>query len=178
MGYNRKKAGKSDFIHYDKALDNNRKKRGHDSFNIKQYDAMLEEHRDGEEKCSTTEKQLRPTRLDSAPKTTEALLNSAKKRDDSAHNTNTLPINELAEEAQRKRIKGRGDGDGFEKGHFQKYKTESSDLSANNYANLSGIINQIDKMWMAAAWNRMTKDEKTNVKTLIAKRDEIVSKIS
>jgi hypothetical protein len=56
-------------------------------------------------------------------------------------------------------------------------KKESVDLSKQNYGELSGVVNQIDKLWMASSWNRMTSSEKDSVKSLIAKRDKIIKNL-
>jgi len=179
MKFNNKKAQKSTIEHYDKMLDNNRKERSHESADGS-YQKYLDKNRTNEEEKDLWEKTLSKHHSENKdqPRTTEARLNDADKRDDSTHKTNTLPINELAEEAQRARIEARGDGDGFEKDHFQDYKKESFNLSKQNYARLSGIISQIDKLWMASSWKRMTTAEKNDVKALIAKRDQIIKESS
>jgi hypothetical protein len=95
-------------------------------------------------------------------------------RDDRTHNTNTLPINELAEERQRKRMALRGDGDGFEPMHFQEYKKVDLDLTHENFANLAEINDEIDKVYTASAEKRMTTSEKIMVKALKEKRNKII----
>ena len=130
---------------------------------IEQYDALLEKKlkiHHGDEK--------------NIPTVTEARLDDADKRDDRTHKTNTLPINELAEEAQRARIKARGDGDGLEKDHFQEYKKQDLGLMDANFARLSTVNSKIDKLFMSASWNRLTTGEKYQLKKLIAQRDEII----
>jgi hypothetical protein len=178
MKYNHKKIAQNlTYDHQDKALSDARESRGHVETEKLHYDRLLDEGRKNSEPTDIHEKQLSELHNDDGKKLVETMLNDEGKRDDSTWDTNTLPINELAEEAQRARIKERGDGSGFNKSHYQKHKQESKDLSGKNYANLSDVVKQIDKMWMAASWNRMTTSEKKEIETLIAKRDNIITKV-
>lgn len=175
MGYNKKKTAKLNYEHQDKMLDDQRKKRGLDKEKTGPYDRILGETRKNEEILSTVEKQLQKhhKESDKTKKLTEKWFDDESKRDDSTHKTNTLPINELAEEAQRRRMALRGDGDGFVKDHFQDHKKESVGLSEQNYGKLSKVMDEMDKLWMASSWSRLTTSEKKKITALKKERDAI-----
>jgi len=162
---------------YDALLDDSRKKMGHDKPVDGTYQKNLEKSRKDNENKDSYEQKLKSTHKESDQKqrTTEQWLNDENKRSDITHHTNTLPINEMAEESQRARIKARGDGDGFVDGHFQDYKKEDLDLHGK-IQKLTEINQMIDKLWMAAAWGRLTTAEKKQVSSLQKKRDNILEK--
>lgn len=165
----RKKAAKQ----YDVLLDDNRKTQGDNTPKEQTYQSWLGKVRKDDENYDTYEKKLQKTHKEADQKTTEQWLNDENKRNNIANNTNTLPINELAEDAQRARIKARGDGDGFIKDHFQDYKKESFNLD-EKINQLTEINRMIDKLWMAASWGRMTTSERKKISTLQQRRDTIL----
>jgi hypothetical protein len=146
MGYNRKKQAQLKYEHHDKMLEKQREGKGHDEEKAGPYDRILGETRKDEEKVSIHQKQLEKHHREASetPRITEKWFEDENKRDDSTWKTNTLPINELAEEAQRRRMEYRGDGDGFVQDHFQEYKKKSVNLSDENYAKLSGVMDKMD----------------------------------
>jgi len=174
MGFNLKKA-KVEYSHTDALLDEKRKQRGHESPDGGNYEKNLFKNHKDKDETDLWEKSLKKHHKEESdsPRTTEARLEDGDKRDDRTHKTNTLPINELAEEAQRARLKDRGEKTTDET-HFQQYKKENLDLSKANFARLDGINRQIDKLWMASSWSRLTSAEKKKVRTLVEERDNIV----
>lgn len=176
MGFNLKKA-RVEYEHEDALLENNRKDRGHVSPESGTIEKNLDQGHTGEEP-SISEKRLQKHHTEAKDKAavTEARLDREEKRDDRTHHTNTLPINELAEEAQMARLKARGET-GIDKDHFQQYKKEDLGLSKENFARLSrldGINRQIDKLWMASSWDRLTTAEKKSVRMLLAERNKLI----
>lgn len=176
MGYNKKEAQVS-YEHQDKSLDKQRAEKGHNEEKSGSYERILREKRKNSDQLSIHEKQLEKHHKEGkqSPKITEKWFEDEDKRDASAHSTNTLPINELAEEAQRRRIEMRGDGDGFVEDHFQNYKKKDSGLSKENYAKLSGAVNKMDKLWMASSWGRLTTSEKKTITDLKTEINEILN---
>jgi hypothetical protein len=174
MGFNLKQA-KVDYEHQDKMLKDKRDQRGHEPPEDGNYERNLNKNRGEETEASTVEQKLSKLHTEDSdkPKVTEARLDDADKRDDTTHKTNTLPINELAEEAQRARLKDRGEKT-TDKTHFQKHKQEDLNLSNSNFAKLDGINKQIDELWMASSWNRLTTSEKQKVRSLVASRNKII----
>ena len=161
--------------HYDVLLDENRKDRGHDEPAKGTYQSWLRRVRKDDENADSYEKKLQKNHKEATQdqKTTEEWLNDEDKRSNITHKTNTLPINELAEESQRARIKARGDGDGFVSDHFQDYKKESADLSGK-IEKLTEINRMLDKLWMAASWGRLTTAERKQASSLQQERDSIL----
>jgi hypothetical protein len=176
MGYNKRKTARLEYEHHDKMLEKQRAERGHNKEKSGTYNKILDEDRKGSEEISIHQKQLEKHHREASesPRIVEKWFEDENKRDDSTHKTNTLPINELAEEAQRRRMKYRGDGDGFVKDHFQDYKKESKNLFDQNYGKLSGVMSELDKLWMASSWNRLTTSEKKQVTALREERDCLV----
>jgi len=174
MGFNLKKAS-VEYDHQDRMLKEKREQRGHKSPKDGSYERNLSRNRDDKPETSIWEKTLskhHEEENDSA-RVTEARLNDAKKRDDRLHKTNTLPINELAEESQRARLKERGEKT-VDPSHFQRYKKEDLNLSNSNFARIDTINRQIDHIWMASSWDRLTTSEKQKVRVLMASRDGII----
>jgi len=174
MGFNLKKA-KIDYEHQDAMLEEKRDQRGHESPKDGNYERNLNKDRAKEAEPAVFEKTLSKHHKEAGDeaRVTEARLEDGDKRDDRTHKTNTLPINELAEESQRARLKARGEPT-VDKTHFQKYKQEDLGLSKENFAQLDGINREIDKLWMASSWNRLTTKEKQTVRKLVASRDKII----
>lgn len=173
MGFNLKKA-KVEYEHQDAMLEDNREEKGHASPESGTVEKNLEETRK-DDKPSTWEKRLEKHHTESKDKvaTTEARLETEEKRDDRTHKTNTLPINELAEEAQRARLKARGEKT-TDKDHFQQYKKEDIGLSKADFARLDGVNRQIDELWMASSWDRLTTSEKRSMRVLLAERNKMI----
>lgn len=161
--------------HYDARLEDNREARGHDTPAEGTYQKWLGRTRKEDENSDSYEKKLQKTHKEDKQdqKTTEAWLNDEDKRSNITHATNTLPINELAEEAQRARIKARGDGDGLVEDHFQDYKKEDLDLNGK-IKKLTEINRMIDKLWMAASWGRLTTAERKQISSLQQERDVLL----
>jgi len=181
MKFNLKKANKIAYDHTDKGLADQRDDMNHHNTDGEgSYDRLLDENRSNKEIIDITEKQL-GNEDPNADKTIEARMDDKRQllpgnwRDDRTHKTNTLPINELAEERQRKRMKDSGLGDGFETQHFQEYKKENLDLTHANFADLSDVINEIDKVYTATSIGRVTTSEKIKIKALTAKRNKILN---
>lgn len=174
MGFNLKKA-KIEHGHYDDLLDQERDEKGHESPDGGNYDRNLSENRKDKEETDIWEKTLSKhhTEDSDTPRVTEARFEDAEKRDDRTHKTNTLPINELAEEAQRARLKARGES-GVDESHFQQYKKEDLNLSQSNFARLDKINRQMDKLWMSSSWSRLTTAEKRTMRQLMEERNKIV----
>jgi hypothetical protein len=161
--------------HYDAMLNKQREQRGHSSSDNETYQKQLSTVRKDKENADNYEQKLKSTHKEEKQdqRITEQWLNDEDKRSDITHATNTLPINELAEEAQRARIKARGDGDGFVEDHFQDYKKESMDLNGK-IKKLTEINRMIDKLWMASSWGRLTTAEKKKVSSLQKQRDDLL----
>ena len=175
MGFNLKKAKVIEYVHQDELLQNKRDQRGHESPKDGNYERNLEKDRKKEVEPSTIQEKLSEKHSENSDeaRTTERRLEDAEKRDSRTHKTNTLPINELAEEAQRARLKSRGEKT-LDKNHFQQYKKEDLELSSSNFAKLDGINREIDKLWMASSWDRLTTSEKQKMRILMASRNKIV----
>ena len=175
MGFNLKQA-KIEYEHQDEMLKNNREQKGHTPLKDGNYELNLSKNRPEESMPAIWEKNIAKhhTENDDTPRVTEARLEDADKRDNRMHKTNTLPINELAEEAQRARLKERGEKSITDPTHFQRYKQEDIGLSKANFARLDGINRQIDKLWMASSWDRLTTSEKQKMRSLMASRDKII----
>jgi len=169
-------------------LDDQRKKRGHENIEDEgNFDRVLDDERKNDEETELTEKQFKKNKKHkkaSEEKTLEARMDDDRTvlpgnwRDDRTHKTNTLPINELAEEKQRARMKAEGQGDGLIEGHYQSYKKETIGLSDENFATLKEAVDQMDHLWMASSFNRLTTSEKKKVKELQAKRNKLLGKMS
>ena len=180
MKFNIRKAKKDvGYQHYDALLEKNRKEKGHTDNPEGTYEDALKNNRKDKEIVSITEKQLSKhhTEDKKTAKITERWLDDEKKRDDSTHKTNTLPINELAEEAQRKRIKARGDGNGLDKDHFQQYKKEDLGLSEKNFGRISDVNHKLDALLTQYAGKRITNKEKQEIEALQKTRDSIIKEI-
>jgi len=175
MGFNLKKA-KIDREHTDSLLEEKRNKNNHVPPEEGTIEMNLKKNDKSKEDASVLEKRLKKHHAEDKKqaKTIEARMDDEKKRDNRTHKTNTLPINELAEEAQRARLKARGEKDVLDKSHFQNHKKEDLGLSKENFAKLDGINRTIDKLWMASSWNRLTTAEQNTIKKLIKERDNIV----
>ena len=178
MAFNLKKHAQSkiQYEHTDKYLEKNRKDRGHDSDAYKgTYENHLGDTRKDKDQLSITDKQLDIHHENATEdRTIEARMNEANLRDDRTWKTNTLPINELAEEAQRARMDAEGKGDGLIKDHYQQYKKEDLGLSKENFAELKNAIHAIDELWMASSKSRLTTSERKKLKQLTAKRDSLL----
>jgi hypothetical protein len=181
MKFNLKKSSKIAYEQIDRSLEDQRTERGHENLDGEgSYDKALGETRKDKEIESITEKQF-DHKEPEQEKTLEARMDderthfSGNWRDDRTHKTNTLPINELAEERQRKRMELRGDGDGFEPAHFQEYKKESIDLMHENFAELKDLNNELDKVYTASSEKRMTTSERLKVTALKTKRNRIIN---
>jgi len=192
MAYNRKKAKlaqkKLDYETTEPWLEDQRKKRDHENNEGDgSYDRILDDERKKEEVSELTEKQLSKNKSHKNEgkenKTIEARFDDERTvfsgdwRDDRTWKTNTLPINELAEESQRKRMKAEGQGDGFLPTHYQEYKRESIGLGDENFAELKQAVDQMDKLWMASSYNRLTTSEKKELKELKAKTNKFLGKL-
>jgi hypothetical protein len=180
MKFNLKKAQHIAYEHTDKMLEKKRNKRDHHNVDDDgSYDRVLKDTRKEKEIISITEKQFNHGEEEQA-KTLEARMDDKREfspenwRDDRTHKTNTLPINELAEERQRKRMKLRGDGDGLDESHFQNYKKEDLDLMHANFAGLIEINKEIDKVYTASSAHRMTTSEKRKIESLKNQRNKII----
>lgn len=175
MGFNLKKA-KVEHEHHDALLDKKREQRGHESPKDGNYERNLVKNQKEEGEPALYEKRLEKhhTEAGDKPRVTEARFeDEPRARDDRTHKTNTLPINELAEEAQRARLKARGEKT-VDETHFQQYKREDIGLSRSNFARLDDINRQMDRLWMASSWNRLTTDERKQIRKLMASRDSII----
>jgi hypothetical protein len=192
MAYNRKNARlaqkKLDYETTEPSLDDQRKKRGlENNEDDGHYDKILDEERKNEEESELTEKQLSKNKSHKNEgkenKTIEARFDDERTvfsgdwRDERTWKTNTLPINELAEEAQRARMKAEGQGDGFLPTHYQEYKRENVGLGDENFAELKQVVDQMDKLWMASSFNRLTTSEKKQLKELKAKTNKFFGKL-
>ena len=175
MSFNLKKYSQR---HYDKSLEKNRKDRGHDNWN---NDGTLNNLLDQDRKNSD-EKYIYNKRLEkhhnqpSQQTIIEERFNSSERwRDDRTWKTNTLPINELAEEMQRKRLKSRGE-EPLDKSHFQKYKNESKNLYDMNFSDVKKVSDDIQGIWRKVAGNRLTSKEKIKLAKLYSKLDQSLYK--
>ena len=183
MAYNKRKATAQKKETIEPTLEDQRKKRGHEKVDEDgNYDRILDKTRKNQDESNLIEKQF-DHKEDKENKTIEARMDDERTvlpgnwRDDRTHKTNTLPINELAEESQRARMKEEGQGDGFESNHYQSYKREDIKLSKENFAELKEAVDQMDKLWMASSYNRLTTSEKKDLRQLMAKRNELLGKI-
>ncbi|MFW5890708.1 MAG: hypothetical protein ACOCUI_00650 [bacterium] len=173
MGFNLKKA-KIDYKQEEGLLEDRRKNLNQEPMNDGFYERNFSKERK-KHKEEIWEKSLskKHTEGKDSPSITEAKFEKSKKHDDRTHKTNTLPINELAEESQRKRLEARGES-GIDEKHFQNYKKKDLKLTKENFSKLENINKQIDELWMASSWNRLTTSEKKKIKNLISSRDKII----
>jgi hypothetical protein len=180
----RKKSAKAKHELTNKSLDKQRKDKGFESVDGKgAYNSHLEKTRKDKDLDHTTDKQLDPHHENAKEnKTIEARMDDDRElfsgnwRDDRTHKTNTLPINELAEENQRARMEAAGQGSGIDESHFQEYKKKDLGLSKEDWGELKDAIKQIDKLWMASSSNRLTTGEKMRITQLQARRDSFLDK--